>query len=273
MKKILALSAIVLSFALTSCLQDKAYEGPSNIETLLINPEAPTSNDQVTVTVTTSGLQALSSAEISYNGQKTAMTVSGKTATGVIPSFPDKTNVKFTVTVKNTAGYSSSKDGEYTVGNPPTDYTKLVLNELCGAGEDNEKFIELYNNSDFDISLKDITLHKDEELCWTGLEGEVCPAKGIFLILGAKKTTERGITSGFSAKKSVLIELFNPSGVCIGTFQRGDKGDGWGNQGLDNNKGSWARIPDGTGKLMIVSNPTPGEKNDETGAVEDPDLK
>lgn len=273
MKKILTIAALALPLFFTSCLKDQQYEGPSKIDSLTLAPEAPTSNDQVTVSVATSGIQSLQSAELTFNGQKASMTVSGNNATGTIPAFPDKTNVKVKVTVTNTAGYTTSKEAEYTVGNPATDWTKLVLNELYGAGEDNEKFIELYNNSDFDISLKDVTIHKDEELCWTGLEGEVCPKHGFFAIVGAKGTTERGISSGFSAKKSVLIELFNPAGQNIDKFQRGDKGAKWGDQGLDNNKGAWARIPDGTGKIVIVTNPTPGSANDGTGAKDDPDLK
>lgn len=273
MKKILTIVALALPLFLTSCLKDEQYEGPSNIDSLTLLPEAPTSNDQVTVTVSTSGIQALKSAELAFNGQTTDMTVSGKNATGTIPAFPDKTVVKIKVTITNSAGFATSKEAEYTVGNPATDWTKLVINELYGAGADNEKFIELYNNSDFDISLKDVTINKDEELCWTGLEGEVCPRHGVFAIIGAKGTTERGISSGFSAKKSVLIELFNPAGEKIDYFQRGDKGTGWGDQGLDNNKGAWARIPDGTGKIVIVSNPTPGAVNDGTGAKDDPYLK
>lgn len=272
MKKIFAIIALALPLIATSCLQDKMYEGPSSIDQLTLNPEAATSIDPVTVSIKTSGLQAVKTAELSYNGTKVPMSGSGSSWSGVIPALPDKTEVNIIVTVTNTAGFVTTKNAKYTVGNPPTDWTKLVLNELYGAGADNEKFIELFNNSAYDIDLKDVTIKKDEDLCWTGLEGEVCPAHGIFAIVGAKGTTERGISSGFSAKKSVLIELFNPTGQKIDYFQRGEKGTGWGNQSLGNNSGAWARIPDGTGDVVIVSNPTPGAVNDATGAKADPDL-
>lgn len=271
MKKIFAIIALALPLVLTSCLKDKIYEGPSTITALTLNPVAPTSNDAVTVSVETAGLQDLKSANLTYNGTSVDMTVTGKKASGVIPALADKTVVKVVVNVVNAAGYTTTKEAEYTVGNPPTDWTKLVINELYGAGADNEKFIELYNNSDFAIGLKDVYIHKDEGLCWTGLEGEEVPAHGFFLILGAKGTTERGISSGFSAKKSVLIQVFNPSGQLVDKFERGDGSLGWGNQGLPNNTGAWARIPDGKGDVVIVTNPTPGTANDNTGATPDPD--
>lgn len=155
------------------------------------------------------------------------------------------------------------------------DYTKLVLNELSGAGEDNEKFFELYNTGSQDIDLEGVTINKDEELSWTGKKGQVIKAKGYFAIVGAKGTTPDGFSSGFSAKKSVIVELFAPEakgGAKLDTFQRGEKGSAWGDQGLDNNKGSWSRIPDGTGAFMITPTATPGAANNGEGATADPDL-
>ena len=45
----------------------------------------------------------------------------------------------------------------------------------------------------------------------------------------------------------------------------------WG-ASLSNNKGSWSRIPDGTGKWMQTEKFTPGEANS-TAGTEDPDVK
>ena len=155
------------------------------------------------------------------------------------------------------------------------DYTQLVLNELSGAGEDNEKFIEIYNKGTQDIDLEGVTINKDEELSWTGKKGQVIKAKGCFAIVGAKGTTPDGFSSGFSAKKSVIVELYAPEakgGAKLDTFQRGEKGSAWGDQGLDNNKGSWSRLPDGTGAFMITPTATPGAANNGEGAVADPTL-
>ena len=152
------------------------------------------------------------------------------------------------------------------------DYSKLVLNELSGAGEDNEKYWELYNTGNQEIDLAGVTINKDEELAWTGAKGQKIPAKGFFAIVGAKGTTPDGFSSGFSAKKSVIVELYAPDGKKLDTFQRGEKGNAWGDQGLDNNKGSWSRIPDGTGSFMITPNATPGAANNGEGATVDYDI-
>jgi len=152
------------------------------------------------------------------------------------------------------------------------DYTKLVLNELSGAGEDNEKYWELYNTGNQEIDLAGVYINKDEELAWTGAKGQKIPAKGFFAIVGAKGTTADGFSSGFSAKKSVIVELYAPDGKKLDTFQRGEKGSAWGDQGLDNNKGSWSRIPDGTGSFMITPECTPGAATNGEGAIADPAL-
>ena len=263
MKKIFFIMAAAL-MAFTGCVKDEVFKGPSTIEKVVFAPEAPTSHDAVTVTATVTGLQAI----------KTAMTGSGNTYTATIPAQADGTNVEFTVTVVNEAGFTTTSDKfSYKVGDPATDWTKLKFNEVYGAGADEEKFFELYNASDFPIKLTGVTINKDEELTWTGIDGEVVPAKGFFAIIGGKGTTERGFTSGFSAKKSVLLELFAPDGSKIDFFQRGEKDDSgaWG-ASLENNKGSWSRIPDGTGKWMITAAFTPGEANS-TDGTEDPDVK
>ena len=272
MKKIMFIAAALLAFA--GCVKDEMYEGPSSIDKVVFTPEAPTSVTDVTVTATVSGLQKVTSVTLKYNGTDVTMSGSGNTYTATIPAQPDGTNVEFTVTVKNEAGYETVSDKfSYKVGDPATDWSKLKLNEVYGAGDDDVKFFELYNASDFPIKLTGVTISKDESNCWTGIDGEVVPAKGFFAIIGAKGTTERGFSSGFSAKKSVLIELFDNKGNKIDFFQRGEKMDTgeWG-ASLSNNKGSWSRIPDGTGKWMMTEVFTPGEANS-TDGVEDPDVK
>ena len=273
MKKILLVSlAAVLAFA--GCIKDEVYKGPSTIDKVVFSPEAPTSISPVTVTATVSGLQKVTKATLNYNGTSADMTGSGNTFSATIPAMPDGTEVSFTVSVENEAGFVTTSDKySFKVGDPATDWSKLKLNEVYGAGADEEKFFELYNSSDFDIKLNGVTINKDEDLCWTGIDGEVVPAKGFFAIVGAKGTTPRGFSSGFSAKKSVIVELFDNKGNKIDTFQRGEKMETgeWG-ASLNNNKGSWSRIPDGTGKWMITETFTPGAANSTSG-TDDPDVK
>ena len=86
---------------------------------------------------------------------------------------------------------------------------------------------------------------------------------------GAKGTTPRGFSSGFSSKKSVLVEIYDPNNNLVDRFQRGEKEDAWGNQSLTKVTGSWSRCPNGTGKFMITDVTTLGAKNPDTG-TEDP---
>lgn len=273
MKKIFIISAAAL-LALAGCVKDEIFKGPSKIEQVVFSPAAPTSNDAVTVTATVSGLQAVTKATLTYNGTDADMTGSGSTYSAVIPKQADGTEVSFTVKVVNDAGFETVSDKfSYKVGDPATDWTKLKLNEVYGAGADEEKFFELYNGSDFPIKLTGVTISKDEENCWTGIDGEVVPAKGFFAIIGAKGTTARGFSSGFSAKKSVLVELFDNKGNKIDQFQRGDKGsDGKWGASITNYAGSWSRVPDGTGKWMRTDTFTPGAANS-TAAVDDDYVK
>ncbi len=281
MKKIFFISAAVL-LALTGCVKDEMFKGPSTIEKVVFSPEAPTSITPVQVTANVTGLQAVTSATLNYNGGTVTMTGSGTNFTATIPAMEDGTEVNFTIVVNNEAGFTTTSDKySYKVGDPAQDWSKLKLNEVYGAGADEEKFFELYNGSDFPIKLTGVTISKDEANCWTGIDGDVIPAKGFLTILGAKgtgadkprNTHHGGFSSGFSAKKSVLVELFDNKGNKIDYFQRGEKMDSgeWG-ASLPNNKGSWSRIPDGTGKWMQTDTFTQNAANSKDGK-EDADVK
>ena len=275
MKKIQLAFMLLAVVLLASCVKDNVYEGPSKIEAVTMSPEAPTSFDDIVVTVTVSGLQAVKTATLNYKAGATSgslpMAGNGNTYAATIPAQPDGTKVTYTVTIENEAGYTTvSPEKEFTVGDKPSDFTKLVLNELYGAADnDADKFIELYNNGDDPIKLKDVVIKKDEEETWKGLEGEVIMGHSFFTIVGAKGTTPRGFSSGFSSKKSVLVEIYDPNNNLVDRFQRGEKEDAWGNQSLAKVSGSWSRCPNGTGKFMITDTPTLGTKNPDTG-TEDP---
>ncbi len=274
MKKIMLVLAAAL-FTLTGCVKDEVYKGPTSIDKVAFDPAAPTSVTPVTVTVTVSGIQAVTTATLKFGNEAQVMTPdnSGKMFKGTIPAMPDGTEVSFTVTIVNEANFTTVSDPyTYKVGDPATDWTKLKLNEVYGAGADDEKFFELYNASDFTIKLTGVTINKDEGLTWTGIDGEEVPAHGFFAIVGGKGTTPRGFSSGFSAKKSVILELFAPDGTKVDTFQRGDKDESgaWGVK-LPEITDSWQRIPDGTGKWAIAT-PNCGEANAASG-TDDPDVK
>ena len=278
----IAFALIIATLAMTACVEDKVYEGPNTIESVSITPDAPTSFDEVVVTAKVSGLLSVTKAVLRYsiNGdfvEEINMTGNGNTYTATIPAQEDGDKVSYTITITNEAGYTSTVEKDYTVGDKPSDFTKLVINEVYGAGSDNEKYLELFNNGDDPIKLQGVVIRKDEaDDVWVGEAGEIIMGHGYFCIVGAKNALGEGgsgpnprpMTKGLSAKKSVLFQVFDPNSNLVTKFERGEKLDGWGNQSLSENKQTWSRCPNGTGKFMIADK-TLGTKNPDTGA-EDP---
>ena len=158
-----------------------------------------------------------------------------------------------------------------------SDYSKLVINEANAvASTDAGKFVEFYNGGDEAVSLEGVLIKRTDETnatedVWTGLAGETVPAKGFFVIQGTKNSLDHSLSSGLSAKKGVKLEVFDPDGKSITSVQHGDPAaDGTPQTKIQT--GIWARIPDG-GAWKNVTNPTPGEANDPTGATDDDELK
>ena len=155
-----------------------------------------------------------------------------------------------------------SGDGEGETAQP---IYSLVLNELSGE----QKYIELYNNTDAEISLEGYTLVKydskkdgGKSTTWTGA-AEMKIASKAYVVLESSDLSdpaEGGVEDyayeseahvfkgGLSGKKNVKIELYDASGVLVDTFQRGEEGAGW-NQVkgyLEDPDHSFSRCPDGT---------------------------
>ena len=280
----LAFALIIAALAMTACVEDKVYEGPNTIEAVSISPDAPTSFDDVVVTAKVSGLLSVTKAVLEYtidgNNTVVEMAGDGKTYTATIPAQEDGTKVKYVVIITNEAGYTTTVEKDYTVGDKPSDFTKLVINEVCGAGGDGDKYLELYNNGDDPIKLKGVVIKKDEaDEVWIGEDGEVIMGHGYFVIAGAKGALGEGgsgpnprpMTKGLSAKKNVIMEIYDPNGNFTTKFQRGDESeDGWGNGKNYNgipyteNKQTWSRCPDGSGRFMIAPG-SKGTKNPDSG--------
>ena len=155
----------------------------------------------------------------------------------------------------------------------------LVLNELSGA----DKFIELYNTTDKEISLEGVYLVKydsskdgGKSTTWTGKAGMKIAAKG-FVVLESSDLADEAeggdpnyayesanhvFKGGLSGKKNVFIELYSAKDEKLSEFKRGDEGAGW-NQvsGFNNDKKhTFSRVPDGTG-AWAYADPTKGAKN------------
>lgn len=155
----------------------------------------------------------------------------------------------------------------------------VVLNELSGA----DKFIELYNTTDKEISLEGIYLVKydsskegGKSTTWTGAKGMTIAAKGYVVLESSDlsdpaedgdpayvyESANHVFKGGLSGKKNVFIELYNANDEKLSEFKRGDEGAGW-NQvsGFNNDKKhTFSRVPDGTGP-WAYADPTKGAAN------------
>lgn len=155
----------------------------------------------------------------------------------------------------------------------------VVLNELSGA----DKFIELYNTTDKEISLEGVYLVKydsskegGKSTTWTGAKGMTIAAKGYVVLESsdlsdpaedgdpayAYESANHVFKGGLSGKKNVFIELYNANDEKLSEFKRGDEGAGW-NQvsGFNNDKKhTFSRVPDGTGP-WAYADPTKGAAN------------
>lgn len=160
----------------------------------------------------------------------------------------------------------------------PISNTKtVVLNELSGT----EKYIELYNTTDKEISLEGFMLVKYSSVAedgksttWTGAKGMKIAAKGYVVLessdLGDKvesgesypyESENHKFNGGLSGKKNVKIDLLNDSKAVIDTFVRGEEGAGWNQEPLPEQKDySFSRVPNGTGP-WVYATPTKGQQN------------
>ena len=170
-------------------------------------------------------------------------------------------------------------DGSGTQGGNEQTAAGVVLNELSGA----DKYIELYNTTDAEVSLEGLCLVKydsskdgGKSTTWTGKAGMKIAAKGYVVLESsdlsdpaedgdpayAYESADHVFKGGLSGKKNVKIELQDASEKVLDAFVRGEEGAGW-NQvsGFNNDKKhTFSRVPDGTG-AWAYADPTKGAAN------------
>ena len=163
----------------------------------------------------------------------------------------------------STAGLT--KFGEEIKDEPSLDddYTGLVLNEICGE----QKFVEIYNSSDEDISLSGVKLQRNDGASqWVGGESDIIPAGAyrIFLFNSFTAGLDTNpayvgwtVNSGISDQQTLKIALVTPSGNTIDVFMRGNTP--WGTGGAERETTySYSRMSDDT---WAYAAPTPGVEN------------
>lgn len=185
---------------------------------------------------------------------------------------------------------SCKKDGIETDTPTTGGQTKVegvVFNEIDGQN----KFIELYNTTDKEVSLEGITIVKydaskegGKSTTWTGAAGMKLAAKSWIYLESSDLADEAEggdpdykyqsanhvFVGGLSPKKNMKLELCGADGKVLDSFVRGEEGSGWNQvKGYANNKtNSFSRVPDGTGEWAYAA-PTKGAANGEkTGEIE-----
>ncbi len=164
----------------------------------------------------------------------------------------------------------------------------IVLNELSGA----DKYIELYNTTDAEVSLRKVYIVKydsskdgGKSTTWTGAKEMTIAAKG-YVVLESSDLSDPNekdsdpnypyesenhiFKGGLSGKKNVKIELYNAKNELLDTFIRGEESTGWNQIDTYNNdkKHTFSRVPDGIGE-WAYADPTKGTANGEkTGEIE-----
>lgn len=283
MKKILMM-ALALTLGFSSCVKDEVSESiklPS-ISEIKNNPEAPAAVDAVTVSAKVSvvigEVKSVSLVWTKGGVEQTPiqMSLNSGKYSGVIPAQPNGTAVTYKIVAANAdGGVTVSGQGTYTVGAGASAGTQadIRINEINGTGADIDKYIELYNPKSVAINIKDMTLTYGGTLSWTGKDVTIA-AGGYFVVSGAKNTNgDNGLSTGLSAGKGIIVELFTATGAVADRFQRGTAQDAAveGAVGMD-----YSRIVDGTG-VWYLTDPagTKGVTNgtSTTGVTAVPDVQ
>ncbi|MDR2039654.1 MAG: lamin tail domain-containing protein [Bacteroidales bacterium] len=161
------------------------------------------------------------------------------------------------VLIACTRGTENIPDPVYT-DDPDTDYSLLVLNELNGNGD---KYIELYNKGNVPLDISNVFIRKNAEdmIIYRAPEGTTVPAGGFLTLPSDQVDYSTGFLGGLSAKKSLLIELYTPSGNTLIDVFKNLKSDGtevWDGTPKyngENNVQSFGRYPDGTGPWFMMT--------------------
>lgn len=140
-------------------------------------------------------------------------------------------------------------------GKSPT--KQLVINEVCGKEFPDNEWVEIYNPTDSAVNLKGIYLIKIDEkgidhILYRFQDGTL-GSKQVYVISSMQDELRHHISS----RKEVGIELVAPDDKTIDDFYRDEE---VGEQSHPAN-GSYSRIPNGTGKWVIVKQASRGELN------------
>ena len=148
------------------------------------------------------------------------------------------------------------------------DYSKIKLNEVSGVGNDPEKFYELINIGEEEVSLEGCKIYYnansglggplptgDGTLTWTGKATHIIQPGELLLLLGrynASSNPNGEFTTGLTPERILIITLKDPEGNVIDKCIRAKDTESY----AVGREKSLSRIPDGTG-LFYFAEPSP----------------
>ncbi len=144
-------------------------------------------------------------------------------------------------------------------GDGTTTESSVVFNEICGKQDPDDDWIELYNMGNEDVDLGGAVIiktdedGKDETIYSFPTSKEL--KAGEFLVIA---TLTGELQAGVSNSKEVGFTLIDKNGNVLDKF---DRDSDVGKDVTHDEGGSYARIPDGTGKWEVAGKCTRGASN------------
>jgi hypothetical protein len=258
---------LVAGIAMSGCVKDEVFKGPPAISNLVLTPQAPGPNDQVTVNIKVTDLNGVSTVKLFYkveSGEYTSITMqdAGQSFYSCqIPAQEGGQTVYYYITADNIV----EKLAYHPVGAPETTlaYTvgapSIVINEIYSRGLPAEPdWVEIYNNSDVTVDISGYKVYDSGGS--TGVKekkqipaGTVLQPRGFFAF-----TVDDGEATGFglsSGGEEIWFE--SPKGTIIDNviFPAMDVVQ------------SYGRMPDGSSNWALLGTITKGAANDDSPPV------
>ncbi|MBE0661495.1 MAG: lamin tail domain-containing protein [Bacteroidales bacterium] len=259
--KYLVLIALVLSLAFNGCVKDEIFQGPPIISDMVLNPQVPSENQAVTVTVKVTDMNELKTVTLHYtpgSGARVSIPMTSTVNnlfTAQIPGQAADVTVNFYIEAENNSGKISyhpsgapATTAAYTVGAP-----LIVMNEIYSRGlPEDPDWIEIYNGSDVPVDISGYTVYDNGGQSGAKPklpvpDGTIIPAKGFYVVV-----TDIGGENGFGISSGgEELWLENDKGNVI---------DNVNCLAMDITQ-SYGRNPDGVGSWELLNTITRGGAN------------
>jgi len=266
MKLKLFITALILTgFFLNGCVKDEVYQGPPVISNLVLNPQAPSATDLVTVTIKVTDMNGVEKVTLYYKveaGEYTAVTMTAgieNLYVGQIPAQEGGATVYYYIEAENISGKKAfhpsgapATTAAYTVGAP-----SIVINEIYSRGVPADPdWIEFYNNSDVTVDISGYKIYDGGGQSGGKPKkeipaGTIIPARGFFWMHteGTGDPSDYGLSSG---GEEIWFE--SPNGAIV---------DNVAFSAMDVTQ-SYGRMPDGSPNWQLLDNITRGTANDDS---------